>query len=79
MEEEGRERGGMEDWREPTRRETTRSDGSDRDGSGSEGRKEEEWVRDWRRNTTIRQNGDGYLRMVKMGVQGGQEGSARRA
>jgi hypothetical protein len=30
-------------------------------------RKEEEWVRDWRRHTTIRQNGDGnlYLELIR--------------
>ena len=32
-------------------------------------RKEEEWVRDWRRHTTIRQNGDQNLHLKMMGGQ----------
>jgi hypothetical protein len=32
-------------------------------------RKEEEWVRDWRKHTTIRQNGDQNLHLEMMGGQ----------
>ncbi len=44
-------------------------------------RKEEEWVRDWRRHTTIRQNSDRNLHLELMGGHdslGGWEESARR-
>ncbi len=45
-------------------------------------RKEEEWVRDWRRRTTIRQHCDKNLHLELMkghGSLGGQEERARRA